>query len=190
MDKYAVGLYQGGIKWDERLCKVCRGIKSTADFRFCEDSFRYSQACLACEAEEREKQQEEQRTAEEARKEKQRRKNREWRARNPEKAKAALLKLQSRPADPLKRKERDHRRRARKQQAKVGKVSLKRILVIHGRVCYLCGEEIPKGELHFEHVIPLWRGGEHSEENIRPACARCNLKKGRLTAEEYLAQRA
>lgn len=78
-----------------------------------------------------------------------------------------------------KAKEAWHRRRARKLGATVGKVSLKAILAEHGMVCHICGGDIPdRSSLHFDHVIPLSKGGRHAADNIRPAHAFCNLSKG------------
>ncbi|QOH59936.1 hypothetical protein C6Y44_27815 (plasmid) [Rhodococcus rhodochrous] len=46
-------------------------------------------------------------------------------------------------------------------------------------VCHLCGGDIDSWpDLHFDHVVPLARGGEHSNDNLRPAHAGCNLRKG------------
>jgi len=33
-------------------------------------------------------------------------------------------------------------------------------------------------DLHFDHVVPLSKGGPHTTENIRPSHSTCNLKKG------------
>lgn len=54
-----------------------------------------------------------------------------------------------------------------------------------GWKCSICGIIIDK-ELHFpnimaatlDHVIPLSRGGRHEWDNVRPAHAICNFKKG------------
>ncbi|WP_408995767.1 HNH endonuclease [Streptomyces europaeiscabiei] len=44
--------------------------------------------------------------------------------------------------------------------------------------CYLCGRGIAGlSQLHFDHVVPLSRGGTHAVDNIRPAHAACNLRK-------------
>jgi 5-methylcytosine-specific restriction endonuclease McrA len=43
--------------------------------------------------------------------------------------------------------------------------------------CYLCGKVCEKHEIHLDHVIPLSRGGEHTIDNIKVACATCNLRK-------------
>jgi len=50
--------------------------------------------------------------------------------------------------------------------------------------CYLCGELIPMGHRHVDHVIPLSQGGAHTAANLAVACDACNLSKGaKLPAE-------
>lgn len=50
-----------------------------------------------------------------------------------------------------------------------------------GGRCFYCHEVAP---LTMDHVIPVVRGGRHSEGNIVPACARCNSsKRARLIIE-------
>jgi 5-methylcytosine-specific restriction endonuclease McrA len=52
--------------------------------------------------------------------------------------------------------------------------------------CAYCS--MPSSSLEQEHVHPLSRGGEHTIDNVVPACRRCNMKKGsRTLAEFYLA---
>ncbi len=43
-----------------------------------------------------------------------------------------------------------------------------------GGCCVRCGS---KQELHFDHIIPVAKGGGNSEENIQLLCQTCNLKK-------------
>jgi 5-methylcytosine-specific restriction endonuclease McrA len=48
-------------------------------------------------------------------------------------------------------------------------------------VCWMCGVPVmPGGNLHMDHVVPLAAPhfGLHCAENLRPACADCNLRKG------------
>lgn len=67
-------------------------------------------------------------------------------------------------------------RRARKKTTQVEPVVYATILLEHGRICHICG--LPIGDdLHFDHVIPLSKGGPHIAANIRPAHALCNLRK-------------
>ena len=43
-----------------------------------------------------------------------------------------------------------------------------------GGCCVRCGS---KQELHFDHIIPVVKGGGNSEANIQILCQTCNLKK-------------
>lgn len=92
---------------------------------------------------------------------------REWRARNPHLWKATLL-----------------RRMAAKHTTDLALVTgkdLARLVRRYGGLCAYCRERPYK---HFDHVIPLSRGGRHGIGNLLPACAPCNLAKGaRFLAE-------
>ncbi|MEU6633832.1 HNH endonuclease [Streptomyces parvus] len=50
-----------------------------------------------------------------------------------------------------------------------------------GYRCAYCGESAE----HLDHVMPLSRGGTDTEDNMVPACAKCNLSKGAKTLEEW-----
>ncbi|MFE3449625.1 HNH endonuclease [Nonomuraea sp. NPDC059194] len=99
-----------------------------------------------------------------------------WTAANPERW--ALL-----------RRQHSKLRKLRKKNQSVGVVSYAAILERDGMVCHICAETIPTlDDLHFDHVVPLARGGEHSMANIRPAHAACNLwKSDKLPDELTLA---
>lgn len=105
---------------------------------------------------------------------------RRWRAANPELAHQKMRDWAA--ANPERwaelRKQASQARRARKRGTQVEPVDLTRVLEEHGPVCHLCGGDIKDGDLHFDHVIPLARNGTHTHDNIRPAHAGCNLRKG------------
>lgn len=87
-------------------------------------------------------------------------------------------------AHPEERRERTRRRRARIAGVAVARVDYAAILDAHGPFCHLCSESIEPADLQFDHVIPIARGGPHSADNIRPAHAVCNARKGtKLVAE-------
>lgn len=44
--------------------------------------------------------------------------------------------------------------------------------------CYYCKQHVPVNAIHFDHIVPLSRGGMHSVENLCVTCAFCNLSKG------------
>jgi 5-methylcytosine-specific restriction endonuclease McrA len=92
---------------------------------------------------------------------------RKWRKRNPEKVTAILL-----------------ARKAAKRTGDVALVSsqdLSRLVHRYRGRCAYCGI---RAHEHFDHIIPLARGGRHSIGNLLPSCAKCNLAKGsRLLAD-------
>jgi len=53
--------------------------------------------------------------------------------------------------------------------------------------CYYCGVGTNRGSRTVDHKTPISRGGEHILENVCCACRTCNSSKGKLTAEEFLA---
>lgn len=74
--------------------------------------------------------------------------------------------------------ERARRREANMRGVTIGEVSYHRILRRDGMHCYICSQPILAHHiLHFDHVIPLSRGGAHSEENIKPTHQQCNSRK-------------
>lgn len=57
---------------------------------------------------------------------------------------------------------------------------------VFGHACAYCGGP----HEHWDHVIPLSRGGKHHLANLRPACSRCNLSKHAKTLAEWRAWKA
>jgi len=48
--------------------------------------------------------------------------------------------------------------------------------------CQYCGRRT--GQLTVDHVVPRYRGGQHSWENLVAACPQCNRRKGKRTLAE------
>ena len=46
-----------------------------------------------------------------------------------------------------------------------------------GGVCYICSEPVSPSDWHADHVIPIFKGGQHCYANLRVAHPRCNLTK-------------
>lgn len=87
-------------------------------------------------------------------------------------------------AHPAQRRESEGRRRAQKLKTQIGPVNLNAILQQYGLWCHICGKEISPADLHFDHVVPLSRGGAHVEKNIKPAHSACNYWKNDRLMEE------
>ena len=60
------------------------------------------------------------------------------------------------------------------------------ILAAQGGACALCGENLALAR-HLDHKIPKSRGGESRASNYQFLCPTCNMAKGALTNEEFLA---
>jgi 5-methylcytosine-specific restriction endonuclease McrA len=48
--------------------------------------------------------------------------------------------------------------------------------------CQYCGQTVPR--LTIDHIMPRYRGGEYSWENLVAACPQCNRRKGGRTLQE------
>lgn len=60
-----------------------------------------------------------------------------------------------------------------------------RVLERDGRACRYCGVLTTVRTRHFDHRIPVARGGRTSFRNLCVACRACNLAKGTMTAREF-----
>lgn len=43
--------------------------------------------------------------------------------------------------------------------------------------CYYCERVLPSSSVHFDHVFPLSKGGQHSVDNLCTSCRSCNSSK-------------
>lgn len=64
-------------------------------------------------------------------------------------------------------------------------VQWREILERYHYCCAYCGTNA--AHLTIDHVIPVSRGGQHTKENIVPACQSCNSAKHDHTLEEWRA---
>ena len=51
--------------------------------------------------------------------------------------------------------------------------------------CFYCGDPLERNEVHYDHYVPLNKGGAHIASNIRVACEFCNLSKHDKLPEEF-----
>jgi len=68
------------------------------------------------------------------------------------------------------------RRDALKMENRVGVVCYDEILRRDCGICHICGKPV-MSKLHFDHIVPLSRGGMHSMDNIAVSHSKCNLRK-------------
>ena len=56
----------------------------------------------------------------------------------------------------------------------------RQVLEVYGNICWLCGNPVD-GLPSADHVIPRSKGGSDDIENLRPAHAGCNSRRGNRT---------
>ena len=100
-------------------------------------------------------------------------------ARDPEGQKARIAAYYSEHRQALRAK--DHRRRRDAE----GDLTAAEWTELVRRFGGVCGYSAAPGQLQADHRIPLCRGGTNFIENIIPACARCNQRKGSETETEF-----
>jgi len=76
------------------------------------------------------------------------------------------------------------KRRSREAGYEISTSFHRKMLHRYGGKCAYCkvvldvsDRKTPTG-LHWDHVLPLSKGGKNSEGNLLPACSSCNLRKG------------
>lgn len=118
---------------------------------------------------------------------------RAWWKQHPEKRKEYRKALKERNPEAYRIKVRSYvkARKARKKGAVICDFTHKQWETMkehHNFQCFYC-KETPE-QLTQDHMIPLSRGGAHTEANIVPACMICNTRKGARTTEEFHALEA
>lgn len=123
-----------------------------------------------------------------------------YRAKHPEKAKAAVVAWCRANAGRLREIKRAYwakrqaedptygragiaNRRARKRNARCEeRIDFKAVWKRANGYCGICQMPLGDSPYHFDHIVPLARGGEHSTRNLQVAHATCNLRKGARVA--------
>lgn len=121
-----------------------------------------------------------------------------WRERNQDKKKAydterrqrlGMVERGPQPYGHLSAEERrvvrrayDAKREAVKRQTAVGPVDYLGIRAA-GDNCGICGKYVADADLSFDHIMPLSRGGSHTQDNIQVAHKSCNFRKGNKVLE-------
>lgn len=106
--------------------------------------------------------------------------NRRWNKKNPDKALEITRKYRAKNPEVV--SDNNHRRRDLKinnGSFKIRKLFMRRL---YDSPCIFCGSLV---NIQADHVIPLSRGGRHSEGNLAPLCQNCNLDKRDKTNMEW-----
>lgn len=88
------------------------------------------------------------------------------------------------PDDPIGEKALRRWRMARNGRQQISPTFLRALYV---SPCVNCGAT---DNIHADHIVPIARGGQHSEENLQPLCRDCNLSKGASLPVEWQEEMA
>lgn len=109
--------------------------------------------------------------------------NRKWREANPGAASEYYR------ANPEKTMERVLRRRKKIAETRDAPIDFGALWETQGESCGICGSSIDRSLRHpdpmspsIDHIVPLSKGGRHSQDNLQWAHLRCNLSKGARAA--------
>ena len=80
----------------------------------------------------------------------------------------------------------DHSRRAQKKGNGVFVVAKKFMKNLYNSPCRFCGAS---ENITADHIIPIIKGGRHSEGNLQPLCGSCNSSKNSKLQIEFLAEK-
>jgi 5-methylcytosine-specific restriction endonuclease McrA len=78
-----------------------------------------------------------------------------------------------------------HARRAGGERP--SKTALDRQFELQDGRCAYCA--VILDAFHIDHKLPIKRGGTNAIENLHFTCPRCNMRKGTMTHEEFLASK-
>lgn len=112
----------------------------------------------------------------------------DWWKRHPEKRKEYRTRHKAKNPEHFMQKMREYvkKRKALKKGAAIRDFTASQwenMKLRFNNCCFYCGDA-PE-QLTQDHMIPLSRGGNHTEANIVPACMDCNNRKGTKTMEEF-----
>ena len=85
-------------------------------------------------------------------------------------------------ANPDKKSNHYHSRKAKLKQNGVYRISEKELKKLYSLPCFYCGANDKKTQ---DHVVPINRGGSHSIGNLITACQSCNSSKQDKTITEW-----
>ena len=122
----------------------------------------------------------------------------EWRKQNPEKVKKSWQEWSKKNTDRLKEKRRKYeelfpdRVRARKHtrrtrilniDSKINPDYINVLKIAQDMKCNYCNQLMINYQI--DHIVPIARGGDNSNQNLQLLCASCNRQKGAKTDKEY-----
>lgn len=76
-------------------------------------------------------------------------------------------------------------RAARNKEEARARADAVRATMVVDHACPYCGRQLD-GQVHFDHIYPLAKGGLSVVENMVAVCVACNMKKSDMTLQEFM----
>ena len=68
-------------------------------------------------------------------------------------------------------------KRARRYAVKTEKIDREFIIKRDKSTCHICGKKVAFSKIELDHIIPISKGGEHTQANVAVAHKKCNRQK-------------
>lgn len=81
------------------------------------------------------------------------------------------------------------RRRAKKNSVKNEQINLKIVMLAQSNTCLGCNTSFDLIKPTLDHIIPISKGGPHSQANVQFLCKSCNSRKGTKSMQEFMAMK-
>lgn len=113
-----------------------------------------------------------------------------WRAENKDRARSSEMAWKSKNKDKVRSMGVAHnnRRRALKKDLFVEDVDVLEIAKAQCGICYLCSTAMGS-DITLDHIVPLTKGGPHSESNSAACHKSCNSSKGNRSILQFFLRR-
>jgi 5-methylcytosine-specific restriction endonuclease McrA len=81
---------------------------------------------------------------------------------------------------------RTRNRRGAQAENNMTKQDYQDILDADNNCCHYCATPVRKGNLNWDHKIPISKGGTNTKQNIVASCSTCNKKKNVKSYEDFV----
>ena len=80
----------------------------------------------------------------------------------------------------------DHTYKHRAKTRMVGVTRRMEVIERDNSTCYICNTVVNFNDVELDHLIPVSKGGNSSNENVAVSCMKCNRSRGNRINEKQL----
>lgn len=112
----------------------------------------------------------------------------EYRRKNKEKAKRCVDAWHQKNPDAMRIKKSNRRARQKASGGTVSRDLVRRLLELQKFRCVNCKVDLREAGSHLDHIVPLAKGGAHTDGNMQLLCPTCNMRKSDKDPIEWAQQ--